>query len=277
MPTNGCCWTWSTVGCGQGDQVEVLPRVMVRTCRFAKVSSKMHFLGKPGQPAAVVMGVPSRTEWTRLQASLSPPGLLPIVGDKRLFIRYDELEAAWDLFTPLLHEIETRKVGLRDSGVEDGGARPVLREGTRVKVVVVRGGGVQKDTGNCWAWQCRAGCGRTGGVWHRCTVALSMVRMAPHRDLYCSVCRISDQVQCRVCELLSLGEMRCCGLDISNSIRTLISPVLPSAVFRICRWHRSCTRTAAADRWAHTTWPPSITSDGATWRTTKRMSKAERS
>lgn len=34
----------------------------------------------------------------------------PHAGDKRLFIRSDELEAAWDLFTPLLHEIETRKV-----------------------------------------------------------------------------------------------------------------------------------------------------------------------
>ena len=31
-------------------------------------------------------------------------------GDKRLFIRVDELEAAWDLYTPLLHEIEAKKV-----------------------------------------------------------------------------------------------------------------------------------------------------------------------
>lgn len=37
--------------------------------------------------------------------------LLDVVnGDKRLFIRYDELQAAWDLFTPLLKEIETKKV-----------------------------------------------------------------------------------------------------------------------------------------------------------------------
>jgi len=33
--------------------------------------------------------------------------LLDVVhGDKRLFIRSDELEAAWDLFTPVLHKIE---------------------------------------------------------------------------------------------------------------------------------------------------------------------------
>lgn len=33
-----------------------------------------------------------------------------IVGDKRLFIRNDELEAAWALFTPVLQEIEERQV-----------------------------------------------------------------------------------------------------------------------------------------------------------------------
>ena len=27
-------------------------------------------------------------------------------GDKRLFIRSDELEAAWDIFTPALHQID---------------------------------------------------------------------------------------------------------------------------------------------------------------------------
>ncbi len=35
---------------------------------------------------------------------------LPPAGDKRLFIRKDELEAAWDLYTPVLHEIDTKKV-----------------------------------------------------------------------------------------------------------------------------------------------------------------------
>lgn len=39
-------------------------------------------------------------------------------GDKRLFIRYDELEAAWELFTPLLHEIESRKVGAAARGTK---------------------------------------------------------------------------------------------------------------------------------------------------------------
>jgi len=37
--------------------------------------------------------------------------LLDVVnGDKRLFIRYDELEAAWGLYTPVLHELEATKV-----------------------------------------------------------------------------------------------------------------------------------------------------------------------
>ena len=33
-----------------------------------------------------------------------------IEGERRLFIRSDELDAAWGLFTPLLKELETRKV-----------------------------------------------------------------------------------------------------------------------------------------------------------------------
>lgn len=33
-----------------------------------------------------------------------------IMGDKRLFIRSDELEAAWQLFTPLLRQIEDSRM-----------------------------------------------------------------------------------------------------------------------------------------------------------------------
>ena len=37
--------------------------------------------------------------------------LLDVVrGDRSLFIRNDELEAAWDLFTPVLHQLETQKI-----------------------------------------------------------------------------------------------------------------------------------------------------------------------
>lgn len=31
-------------------------------------------------------------------------------GDKSNFVRDDELEAAWKIFTPVLHEIETKKI-----------------------------------------------------------------------------------------------------------------------------------------------------------------------
>lgn len=44
----------------------------------------------------------------------TPPNPLPTrppKGDKRLFIRADELEAAWSLYTPLLHALEKQKVG----------------------------------------------------------------------------------------------------------------------------------------------------------------------
>lgn len=43
-------------------------------------------------------------------------------GDKSLFIRADELEAAWDLFTPVLHEIEERRIKPR--GYPFGSAGP---------------------------------------------------------------------------------------------------------------------------------------------------------
>jgi glucose-6-phosphate 1-dehydrogenase len=51
-------------------------------------------------------------------ASSPPDNTVPLAshphsltsGDKRLFIRDDELEAAWELFTPVLHEIEAKKV-----------------------------------------------------------------------------------------------------------------------------------------------------------------------
>jgi glucose-6-phosphate 1-dehydrogenase len=38
-------------------------------------------------------------------------GIWSLQGDKRLFIRADELEAAWNLYTPLLHALEKNKVG----------------------------------------------------------------------------------------------------------------------------------------------------------------------
>jgi glucose-6-phosphate 1-dehydrogenase len=46
-----------------------------------------------------------------------------VQGDKRLFIRDDELEAAWKLFTPLLQEIEKSQM-VRACGTCD--AAPVL-------------------------------------------------------------------------------------------------------------------------------------------------------
>ena len=33
-----------------------------------------------------------------------------ILGDRSLFIRSDELQAAWDIFTPVLHQLEQQKV-----------------------------------------------------------------------------------------------------------------------------------------------------------------------
>jgi glucose-6-phosphate 1-dehydrogenase len=49
-------------------------------------------------------------------------------GDRSLFIRSDELQAAWDIFTPVLHEIERQKVV--PSPYPFGGAGPAVGEMT---------------------------------------------------------------------------------------------------------------------------------------------------
>jgi glucose-6-phosphate 1-dehydrogenase len=45
-----------------------------------------------------------------------------IRGDGSLFIRADELEAAWDIFTPALHDLDDRRVKPR--GYAFGGTGP---------------------------------------------------------------------------------------------------------------------------------------------------------
>ena len=49
-----------------------------------------------------------------------------IEGDKSLFIRNDELEVAWDIFTPVLQEIEERRVV--PEAYEFGGTGPAVEE-----------------------------------------------------------------------------------------------------------------------------------------------------
>ena len=41
-----------------------------------------------------------------------------IEGERRLFIRSDELDAAWAIFTPLLKELEMRKVAIHTGAVD---------------------------------------------------------------------------------------------------------------------------------------------------------------
>lgn len=50
-----------------------------------------------------------------------------LVGDKSLFIRDDELAAAWDIFTPVLHEIEKKRVPPEPYPFGSGGPAPATR------------------------------------------------------------------------------------------------------------------------------------------------------
>ncbi len=61
--------------------------------------------------------------------------LLLLAGDKRLFIRSDELEAAWDLFTPILHELEAKKV--RCGAVRCGAVRGAGKQAPRFRDAVL--------------------------------------------------------------------------------------------------------------------------------------------
>ncbi len=56
---------------------------------------------------------------------------LGVQGDKRLFIRNDELEAAWKLFTPLLQHIEKTRM-VRCPLPRHHSACPLLRTPARV-------------------------------------------------------------------------------------------------------------------------------------------------
>uniref|UniRef100_A0A383VN43 Glucose-6-phosphate 1-dehydrogenase n=1 Tax=Tetradesmus obliquus TaxID=3088 RepID=A0A383VN43_TETOB len=84
---------------------ELVIRIQPKEAIYLKINNKVPGLGL-------------RLEQTRLdlqyqqQYQVELPDayerlLLDVVnGDKRLFIRYDELQAAWDLYTPVLHELE---------------------------------------------------------------------------------------------------------------------------------------------------------------------------
>lgn len=105
MLTSGCCWTWCRCA----------PR---RAAHGQPAAAPAHKRERRQLPVlcGCVVACPALCRhllWHCTDTSglrLSP--CVQSQGDKRLFIRSDELEAAWDLYTPLLHGLEKNKVRL---------------------------------------------------------------------------------------------------------------------------------------------------------------------
>ncbi|CAD7701893.1 unnamed protein product [Ostreobium quekettii] len=84
---------------------ELVIRIQPDEAMYLKINSKVPGLGLRIENSR--LDLPFHEERDRELPDAYERLLLDVVnGDKRLFIRSDELEAAWDLFTPVLHKIE---------------------------------------------------------------------------------------------------------------------------------------------------------------------------
>ncbi|GFR51680.1 hypothetical protein Agub_g14123 [Astrephomene gubernaculifera] len=89
---------------------ELVIRIQPKEAIYLKVNNKVPGLGLQLDTTRLDLQYQSAFQQSELPDAYERLLLDVVNGDKRLFIRYDELEAAWDLFTPLLHEIESRKL-----------------------------------------------------------------------------------------------------------------------------------------------------------------------
>ncbi|EFJ45944.1 hypothetical protein VOLCADRAFT_82038 [Volvox carteri f. nagariensis] len=89
---------------------ELVIRIQPKEAIYLKVNNKVPGLGLRLDTTRLDLQYQSAFSQKELPDAYERLLLDVVNGDKRLFIRYDELEAAWELFTPLLHEIESRKV-----------------------------------------------------------------------------------------------------------------------------------------------------------------------
>ncbi|KAG2452381.1 hypothetical protein HYH02_002627 [Chlamydomonas schloesseri] len=89
---------------------ELVIRIQPKEAIYLKINNKVPGLGLQLDTTKLDLQYQSAYKANELPDAYERLLLDVVNGDKRLFIRYDELEAAWELFTPLLHEIETRRV-----------------------------------------------------------------------------------------------------------------------------------------------------------------------
>eukprot|EP01026_Neomeris_dumetosa_P008092 TRINITY_DN12539_c0_g1_i5.p1 TRINITY_DN12539_c0_g1~~TRINITY_DN12539_c0_g1_i5.p1 ORF type:complete len:586 (-),score=73.15 TRINITY_DN12539_c0_g1_i5:355-2112(-) len=88
---------------------ELVIRIQPKEGIYLKVNNKVPGLGLKLHPTALDLTYKSRYQ-TELPDAYERLILDVINGDKRLFIRDDELEAAWKLFTPVLEHLEEHAI-----------------------------------------------------------------------------------------------------------------------------------------------------------------------
>uniref|UniRef100_A0A7S0REG9 Glucose-6-phosphate 1-dehydrogenase n=1 Tax=Pyramimonas obovata TaxID=1411642 RepID=A0A7S0REG9_9CHLO len=98
--------------CGMNSEMltnELVIRIQPDEAIFLKINNKVPGLGLRLDNSQ--LDLTYKTRYNKDLPDAYERLLLDVVnGDKRLFIRVDELEAAWELFTPLLHALEAERV-----------------------------------------------------------------------------------------------------------------------------------------------------------------------
>ncbi|MBN1441239.1 MAG: glucose-6-phosphate dehydrogenase, partial [Planctomycetes bacterium] len=88
---------------------ELVIRVQPDEAIYFSIASKVPGMGLRIEPRR--LDLQYRTAFTEHLPDAYESLLLEVIrGDRSLFIRSDELEAAWDIFTPVLEEIEERRI-----------------------------------------------------------------------------------------------------------------------------------------------------------------------
>ncbi|GBF96382.1 hypothetical protein Rsub_09181 [Raphidocelis subcapitata] len=89
---------------------ELVIRIQPQEAIYLKINNKVPGLGLRLDTSRLDLQYNTAYQQAALPDAYERLLLDVVQGDKRLFIRADELEAAWSLYTPLLHSLERQKV-----------------------------------------------------------------------------------------------------------------------------------------------------------------------
>ncbi len=114
-------------GCPEANQLVI--RVQPDEAIYLSLVSKVPGMGMKLEPRNLDLRYQSAFKEIVIPEAYESLLLDVIRGDSSLFIRSDELQAAWDIFTPLLHEMENRR--WKPEPYEFGGTGPAAAEKLR--------------------------------------------------------------------------------------------------------------------------------------------------